>query len=81
MKSIDDLPYALVGTVFITTCFVLGTLLVYRHNWQLIAGPVAGLVFGPVMSAIVLRSKRLRLSATMGELKKAMKKSESGGPL
>lgn len=80
LKSIDDLPYALITTIFITACFILGTLFVYRYNWQLIVGPIAGALLGFLAGVIALRGKKLRLSATMGEFKAAMK-DETSGPL
>jgi ribose/xylose/arabinose/galactoside ABC-type transport system permease subunit len=81
LKSIDDLPYALICTVVIAACFLFGNLLVYQYNWQLIAAPVVGVLLGFLAGVSTLRGKKLRFSATIGEFKAAMKKSETNRPL
>lgn len=81
MKSIDDLPYAPILMVLIAACFLFGNLLVYRYNWQLIAAPVIGALPGFLAGVLTLRGKKLRFSATMGEFKAAIRKSETSRPL
>jgi hypothetical protein len=74
VKSVDDIPYALVGAVLGAVCAFPGNLLFHRYAWQIGAAPIAGGVLGYVAGIMALRSKRLSASSTMAEMKLALRR-------
>jgi hypothetical protein len=77
LKSIDDISYALLGTVLAATCFLLGNVIFYKAVWQLVAAPFVGGVLGLVAAASVLRDMKLPLAATMGDVKACQKRKDT----
>jgi len=73
LRSIDDIPYALVGTAIGAMCFFLGNLVFFKSPWQLALAPVVGAVLGYVAGIAALRDKKLPSAATMGQMKGALK--------
>ena len=76
MKSIDDLPYALIGAALATIGFFVGNLVFYQHTWQLVVAPVVGAALGLLAGALALRGKKLPVLATLGDFKEAMKREK-----
>jgi hypothetical protein len=73
LKSIDDIPYVLIGTVLVTVGFIVGNLFFYQHTWQLILAPFAGAILGCLAGLLALRGRKLPYYATMRDFKAAMK--------
>ena len=71
MKSIDDMPYAILCVGFGAACFLLGNALTHQYLWQLWLAPVVGGVLGYVAGVTTLRSQKLTFTATLGEFKAA----------
>ena len=74
MKSIDDMPYAIIGACVGAILFFAGNLFMYRYLWQLELAPVVGAVLGYVAGVWTLRDRKLPISATMGDFKATMRK-------
>jgi hypothetical protein len=74
VKSLDDIPYIVIGMGFAAAGFFLGTLLCYQSLWPLLAGPTFGAVLGCIAAAMVLRKKELPLSATLGDVKASLRR-------
>ena len=74
MKSIDDMPYAVIGACVAAIIFFVSNLFVYRYLWQLELAPVVGAVLGYVAGVWVLRDRKLPIGATMAEFKATMNK-------
>jgi hypothetical protein len=74
LKSLDDMPYVLIGTILATVGFFVGNLFFYRYNWQLIVAPVIGAILGFAAGVLVLQGRKLHFSTTLGEFKAAMKR-------
>jgi ribose/xylose/arabinose/galactoside ABC-type transport system permease subunit len=71
MKSIDDIPYAILGAGVAAACFLLGNAFTYQFLWQLWLAPVVGGALGYVAGVMTLRSRKLPFTATLGEFKAA----------
>lgn len=71
MKSIDDIPYAILGAGLGAACFLLGNAVTYQHPWQLWLAPVAGGVLGYVAGVMTVRSRKLPFTATLREFRAA----------
>ena len=76
VKVLDDIPYAVLGLIVAAVCFFLGNIVFYRAPWQLIVAPIVGGILGLVAGIQVVRSKHLRMFATLREVKEAA--SEEG---
>jgi hypothetical protein len=76
MKSIDDMPYAIIGACLGAVGFLVGNIVFYRYGlWQLATAPVTGAILGYVAGVWTLRDRKLRIGATMGDFKAAMSTS------
>ncbi|HKS20171.1 MAG TPA: hypothetical protein VJS63_13280 [Bradyrhizobium sp.] len=69
MKTLDDVPYAVLGAIFAAVCFFIGNLVFYRSLWQLLVAPMVGALLGLITGIQVARSKKLRPFATLREFK------------
>lgn len=76
MKSIDDMPYAMIGACLGAICFLAGNIVFYRYGWwQLALAPVFGAFLGCVAGVGTLWGRKLPIDATMGDFKAAMQAS------
>jgi ABC-type branched-subunit amino acid transport system permease subunit len=67
LKFLDDVPYAILGAFFAAVTFFLGNLVFYQFLWQLALAPIMGALLGFLAGVQVVRSKKLRVFATMRE--------------
>jgi ribose/xylose/arabinose/galactoside ABC-type transport system permease subunit len=74
LKSIDDVPYVLIGIVLATVGFLVGNLIFHQHLWQVIVAPFAGAIMGFLAGLIALRGRSLPYLATLRDFKAAMKR-------
>jgi uncharacterized membrane protein YfcA len=75
---IDDVPYALIGTLLAVIGFFLGNLVFHQYTWQVVIAPIVGGILGFLASVMTLRSKKLPISATMRDFKN--RDSNTGPP-
>ena len=76
MKSIDDMPYAMIGTCLGAVGSLVGNIVFYRYGWwQLALAPVLGATLGYVAGVWALRDRKLPIGATMGDFKATMRTS------
>jgi uncharacterized membrane protein YfcA len=73
MRSLDDMPYAVIGAVVGAVLFMFGTLFVYRYDWQLVAAPVVGAILGYLAGVWTLKDRKLPIGSTLRDFKTAMK--------
>jgi hypothetical protein len=79
MRFIDNLPYALVVAICAAVAPLLVMLLFATTEFRpLVVVPGMGLVLGVFAAILILRSKNLRWSATVGEMMSAIR-AEGGG--
>ena len=72
-KLLDDFSYAGVIAGFGALGFFLGNLVLNFGLWQLVVAPIIGGGLGWLCGARVLKERRLPATATMAEMKSAMK--------
>jgi uncharacterized membrane protein len=71
---LDNFSYARVGAALGALCFFLGNLVLNFGLWQLIVAPIIGVILGWLCGVWVLKERRLPASATVAEMKSAMKR-------
>jgi hypothetical protein len=73
LKSLDDMPYAILGALVAATIFMVSTLFVYRYGWQLVAAPIVGAILGYIAGVWTLKDRKLPIGSTLRDFKATMK--------
>jgi hypothetical protein len=73
MKSLDDVPYAILGAAIGAMTFSLGNLLFFQYWWQLELAPIFGGLLGYIAGVSVLRERNLPIGSTLRDFKATMK--------